>query len=256
MILANLTKALRTQNWFAVTLEFLIVIAGVVIGFQITAWNEDRAEREAAEDYVERLQEELLFNRTQMDTQTVYANWVRTHIIATLDALQSDDSALGMEFIVDAYIAGHGVGAPIQTEALTELISTGAYRSIPDVEVQQQVLRFYQTTQYAEGILTTVSEYQSALRRNMPHDIINQLRQSCAAEFVTNQQGQPEFAIRDTCPPELPDQIVADAISELTAADLVPELREALALAEVKSNNIVRVRAAADDALAALERLE
>jgi hypothetical protein len=90
----------------------------------------------------------------------------------------------------------------------------------------------------------------------MPHDIINQLRQSCAAEFVTNQQGQAEFAIRDTCPPELPDQIVADAISELMAADLVPELREALALAEVKSNNIARVRAAADDALAALERLE
>ena len=38
MILQSLTKAIREQNYYAVVLEFLIVIAGVVIGFQITAW--------------------------------------------------------------------------------------------------------------------------------------------------------------------------------------------------------------------------
>ena len=43
MILANLTHAIRTQNWFAVTLEFIIVIAGVVIGFQVNGWAENRA---------------------------------------------------------------------------------------------------------------------------------------------------------------------------------------------------------------------
>lgn len=45
MILQNLTKAIRDQNWFAVGVEFLIVIAGVVIGFQIQGWNENRADR-------------------------------------------------------------------------------------------------------------------------------------------------------------------------------------------------------------------
>ena len=43
MILARITRALKEQNWFAVTLEFLIVLAGVVIGFQVSAWNERRA---------------------------------------------------------------------------------------------------------------------------------------------------------------------------------------------------------------------
>ena len=35
MILARLSRAIRQQNWFAVVLEFVIVIviAGVVIGF-------------------------------------------------------------------------------------------------------------------------------------------------------------------------------------------------------------------------------
>ncbi|MEE2525921.1 hypothetical protein V0U79_06050 [Hyphobacterium sp. HN65] len=52
MILARLTRAFREQNWFAVTLEFFIVIAGVVIGFQITAWNAERSDREREQRYV------------------------------------------------------------------------------------------------------------------------------------------------------------------------------------------------------------
>lgn len=45
MILDNLSRALKTQNWLAAGVEFVIVIAGVVIGFQINAWAEGRADR-------------------------------------------------------------------------------------------------------------------------------------------------------------------------------------------------------------------
>lgn len=45
MILANLAKSIRSQNWFAVGIEFLIVVAGVFIGIQVSNWNEERAER-------------------------------------------------------------------------------------------------------------------------------------------------------------------------------------------------------------------
>ncbi len=42
MILQNISKAIREQNYYAVVLEFVIVIAGVVIGFQINACNPGR----------------------------------------------------------------------------------------------------------------------------------------------------------------------------------------------------------------------
>ena len=45
MILARLSRVIREQNWFAVALEFLLVILGVVIGFQVTAWNTARQDR-------------------------------------------------------------------------------------------------------------------------------------------------------------------------------------------------------------------
>lgn len=40
MRLRSLTKHVRDQNWFAVFLDFFIVVAGILIAFQITNWNE------------------------------------------------------------------------------------------------------------------------------------------------------------------------------------------------------------------------
>ena len=61
MILARLSKAIREQNWFAVVLEFVIVIAGVVIGFQITAWAQARADAE---------REALMLTRLHAEAET------------------------------------------------------------------------------------------------------------------------------------------------------------------------------------------
>jgi|UPI0005843C20 hypothetical protein len=67
MILQNITRAIRTQNWFAVALEFLIVILGVVIGFQISAWNEARLEQQREAAILCRLDEE--FDRIEADVR-------------------------------------------------------------------------------------------------------------------------------------------------------------------------------------------
>ena len=45
MILRRITQHVKTQNWFAVGLDFLIVLAGILIAFQITNWNEAQSER-------------------------------------------------------------------------------------------------------------------------------------------------------------------------------------------------------------------
>ena len=50
---------MREQNWFAVVLEFVLVIAGVVIGFQVTAWNAERGERESEANHLAYLAKDL-----------------------------------------------------------------------------------------------------------------------------------------------------------------------------------------------------
>ncbi|WP_420434210.1 hypothetical protein [Hyphobacterium sp.] len=58
MILARLSRAIREQNWFAVVLEFVIVIAGVVIGFQVSQWANERAAEARRAAALERLHDE------------------------------------------------------------------------------------------------------------------------------------------------------------------------------------------------------
>lgn len=60
MILRRITKHVKDQNWFAVGLDFFIVVAGILIAFQITNWNEARAERALEAEYTERLHREVV----------------------------------------------------------------------------------------------------------------------------------------------------------------------------------------------------
>jgi len=58
-ILGRLSKAVREQSWFAVVLELAIVVLGVVIGFQVTAWGQARADRAAEQTYLHQLAADL-----------------------------------------------------------------------------------------------------------------------------------------------------------------------------------------------------
>jgi hypothetical protein len=57
--LGRLAQAVREQNWFAVVLEVCIVIVGVVIGFQVTAWGQSRADRAQEQVYLHQLVADL-----------------------------------------------------------------------------------------------------------------------------------------------------------------------------------------------------
>ena len=58
-ILGRLTQAVRQQNWFAVVLEVLIVIVGVVIGFQVTSWGQARSDVAREQTYLRQLASDL-----------------------------------------------------------------------------------------------------------------------------------------------------------------------------------------------------
>ena len=45
MLLRSMTKHVKDQNWFAVGLDFFIVVFGILITFQVTNWNEARSFR-------------------------------------------------------------------------------------------------------------------------------------------------------------------------------------------------------------------
>ena len=46
MLLRRITQHVKEQNWFAVGIDFFIVVIGVFIGIQVANWNDARVERE------------------------------------------------------------------------------------------------------------------------------------------------------------------------------------------------------------------
>lgn len=67
MILRRIAEHLRTQNWTAVFLEFLIVATGVFLGIQLGNWNEARIEARQERALVMRLIEDARQSRRIID---------------------------------------------------------------------------------------------------------------------------------------------------------------------------------------------
>ena len=68
MLLRRITKHVKDQNWFAVALDFFIVVIGVFIGIQVANWNTQNADQIAYEYALERLKTEVNMNLAMLDT--------------------------------------------------------------------------------------------------------------------------------------------------------------------------------------------
>ena len=59
MLLRRITEHVKDQNWFAVGIDFFIVVVGVFIGLQVSNWNDARSDARTERALLERLHEEI-----------------------------------------------------------------------------------------------------------------------------------------------------------------------------------------------------
>ncbi len=59
MLLRRVMQHVRDQNWLAVGLDFVIVVVGILLAFQITQWTAERQERRAEGRYLAELARDL-----------------------------------------------------------------------------------------------------------------------------------------------------------------------------------------------------
>lgn len=60
MLLRRVTKHVKDQNWFAVGVDFVIVVIGVFIGIQVANWNTARIDRAEESAFLKTLQQDVL----------------------------------------------------------------------------------------------------------------------------------------------------------------------------------------------------
>ena len=68
MLLRHLMAHVRTENWFAVFLDLLVVVVGLFIGLQVDTWWAGRKEAQLETIYLTEIQEDFQANRSSLES--------------------------------------------------------------------------------------------------------------------------------------------------------------------------------------------
>lgn len=99
MLLRRITKHVKDQNWFAVGIDFLIVVIGVFIGLQVANWNDARLQKADERQLVQRLADEAaelissLSEYRTVHSDTVEANFEFIKLLEDADACSEVNDA-------------------------------------------------------------------------------------------------------------------------------------------------------------------
>lgn len=146
MLLRRVTEHVLTQNWTAVCLDFLIVVAGVFIGIQVANWNDMRQDRALERVYLERLHDEALVGLDGFLATTDIAYTRRKEAMhSAYRAIFDDDqerNALDLGEC-NAIANTHSIIAfPHQFPSLEELNSSGRFSIIQDQDLRDHLTEY------------------------------------------------------------------------------------------------------------------
>ena len=180
MILDRLSHAIRQQNWFAVALEFVIVIAGVVIGFQITAWNGERAERVRAETMMARLADDLEAERWRITATSLYSEDVVAEAQEALDALEGRRDLTDEELVIKAFRGSQYFWAGVIRPTYDELVAGGEIDLIRHGPFREAAIEYYNSSQRSLFSELGNTPYRNAFRQIVPPTLHRELVANCA----------------------------------------------------------------------------
>jgi len=140
MILQSLSKAIREQNWFAVALEFVIVVAGVVIGFQLSQLAQTQAEERRAEELLTLVAAEMTTNQT---TIARYRERLEldigqmTELRKGLAGFDDESDTDQLSWLLSQAVRSRGLN--VETAVLDQLGDAGIQRFIQGSDVEAAV---------------------------------------------------------------------------------------------------------------------
>jgi len=180
MILARLSHAIRQQNWFAVVLEFVIVIAGVVIGFQVTAWNTEQEAAARTDILTARLIADLRAEQWRIEGTSLYSAQVADNAQRALDTLEGRRTVDDETLVIEAFRATQIFSFPVIRTTYNELVSTGTVDLIKDADLIAAAVEYYETGPSEISLEDPARPYRYAFYRLADRALYDALADNCA----------------------------------------------------------------------------
>jgi hypothetical protein len=226
MILRRITEHVKAQNWFAVGIDFLIVVVGVFIGIQVANWNVARTKQIDAAAARERLISDLWADRDAFAVRRQWYEEVFTAALRVDDALRaaSAESRDAMwRFVRDAWIAGGEWPFAPSAQVYKELQNAGDLGLIASGAMQRRLRDYYEDSAREIEITLTFKSNYADLTHLLIEGRIGIAMTGClsAASLEPSQPGtSPDLFYKDCPPPDNMDQIADSARALYTSESL------------------------------------
>jgi hypothetical protein len=223
MILRRVIEHVRKQEWTAVFLDFVIVVVGVLMAFQITAWNEARSERERADGYLSRIRSELDGDLVELQRHRDFWGQVAAEGYAAIRYVERGEraGATDWELLRSFLNASQSWQFGFIDSTYSELRSAGELGLIADADLRAALADYYiavAARRGGGGHYSLLPEYRKLARSRIRSDIMQYYWGACFGQGA----GIQEFL---DCP--LPEGVTDIApLLEQLATD--PEIIETL----------------------------
>ena len=170
MILRRVSAALRRQDWPTVTVEFFLVVLGVLLALQLDNWNERRKDRALFQDYLVQLQADLREDIKQAERRIEASRSLDERASYLLSVIEGKaPQPVDQNRLVSAVLtAGYAYLDLVNRQTYDELISTGNLRLFPDTALKREVVSYYANqelgTQWNMLIQSVQIDYRRATR--------------------------------------------------------------------------------------------
>ena len=214
--LQGVTTSVRDQNWTAIAIEFVLVVAGVFLGIVAANWNEERLERRETQRLLEQIDDQLTANLRFIDSLNSYYGITGAYGDRAISGWEGDPSVSDEEFVIAAYQASQITAYGNNANVFAAIFGAENLRDIDDPEIRQN-LAVVMTYDYALVDLRAVaSRYREEVRKTIPHRVQQAIRQRCG-----DRQTRTGFFLPASCDLRLPPAEAARTAADLRAR---PEL--------------------------------
>lgn len=148
MIFRRLSSALKRQDWVTVFIEFVLVIAGVLIALQVNNWNEERGNKQGVINTLTRLHSEAELNIAVLEERITDIEESKDVRLAAIGALQACDPS------PEALLLLGEVASELSGDILPSLVD----RSLSELARQDKFLALL-----SNDFRTEINKYDSAL---------------------------------------------------------------------------------------------
>lgn len=170
MLLRRVVEHVRDQNWFAVGIDFVIVVLGVFIGIQVANWNETRRDRQSEQEYLDRLRQELavILPQAESSGRELADRMARIDELRAFLASGEAGTAIDERHCIAAGRSHIYAATIFYPPTIKELISTGRILLIRDPAIRTAIVSFDQANADLTQLRTDIQIDRRVLARHYP----------------------------------------------------------------------------------------